>query len=124
MLRHGRYPKFLRAAHHHQNLRRRLDKMLHYAQTEALEIHHLAADQVGAVEVLIVPRRQLAARHANLGATQGLRLISILHPCQLHRQRTAAAAARLNTVIPPDTAPAYAQIAMVEQALRWVGVRT
>ncbi len=32
----------------------------------ALEIHHLAADQVGTVKILVVPLRQLAARHAHL----------------------------------------------------------
>src|ERR1700679_2010608 len=124
MLRHGRYPKFLRPAHHHQHLRRRLYKMLDDPQTEALEIHHLAANQVGAVKILVVPRRQLAPRHTNLGAPQSLRLISIVHPRQFHRQRTATAAARLDTVVPPDTPPAYAQTAMIEQALRRVGVRT
>src|ERR1700723_486194 len=95
--------------------------MLDDPQAEALEIHHLAADQVGAVKILVVPRRQLAPRHTNLGAPQSLRLIPILHPRQLHRQSTAAAAARLHTVVPPDAPPAYAQTAVIEQALRKIG---
>src|ERR1700679_1318808 len=124
MLRHGRYPKFLRPAHHHQHLRRRLYKMLDDPQTEALEIHHLAADQIGAVKILVVPRRQLAPRHTNLSAPQSLRLISVLPPRHLHRQRTATAAARLDAVVQPDTPPSYAQTGVIEQAFRRVGVRT
>src|SRR5258708_36829485 len=114
MLRHRRYPKFPRPAHHHQYLRRTFDKMLPLAQTNPVEIHNFAADQVGAVEIPIVPLRQLAARHTYLRATQTLRLVPILNPCQFHRQRAAAAAAGLNTVALPDTALADAQTSMLE----------
>src|SRR5579859_282554 len=114
MLRHGRYPKFPRPAHHHQHLRRTLDKMLHVSQTCAVEIHHLAADQVGAVEISDFPLWQVAARHTNLRAPQGLRLVPILNPRQFNRQRAAAAAAGLNTVALPNTAPADPQTSMLE----------
>src|SRR5258708_9229252 len=124
MLRPGRYPEFPRPAPHHQPLPRTLDKMLHASQTNAVEIHHFAADQVGAVEVPIIPLRQLAARHTNLRAPQSLRLVPILNPRQFHRQRATAAAARLNTVVLPDPAPADAQTSMLVQALGGIGVRT
>src|SRR6266403_2100162 len=124
MLRHGRYPKFPRPAHHHEHLRRTLDKMLHVSQPRAVEIHYLAPDQVGAVEIPVVPRRQLAARDTNLRAPQGLRLVPILNPRQFHRQRAAAAAAGLDAVVLPDPALTQHQISMLEQALRRVGVRT
>ncbi len=88
--------------------------MLHVAQPRAVEIHHLAADQVGAVEISDLSLRQLAARHANLRAPQSLRLVPILNPRQLHRQRAAAAAAGLNTVVLPDTALPQHQTTMIE----------
>src|SRR5450631_2618818 len=124
MPRYGRYPKLLRAAHHHQNLRRRLQKMLHSSQIDALEIHDFAADQVGSIEIPIVALRQFAAQHTNLRTAQSLRVVPILDAHQLHRQRTAAATAGLDSVVPPDVSLAYAQFSMIEQALRRIGVRT
>ena len=46
----------------------------------ARQIHHLAADQIGAVKILVVARRQFAARHADLRAAQCLRLIAVVRP--------------------------------------------
>src|SRR5229473_2648416 len=114
MLRHGRYPIFPRPAHHHQHLRRTLDKMLHLSQTNPVEIHRFAADQVGAVEVPALPLRQLAARHANLRTSQSLRLVPILDPRQFHRQRATTASTGLDTVVLPDAPPADAQTSMFE----------
>src|SRR5258708_4323068 len=106
MLRHGRYPEFPRPAHHHQHLRRTLDKMLHASQPNACELPPFEAVKVGGLEAPFTPLGRLAARHTTLPAPQALRLAPILTPRQFHRQRATAAAARLNTVVLPDPAPA------------------
>src|ERR1039458_2601766 len=98
--------------------------MQHGSQSQALESHHLAANQISAVKILVVALRQLAAQHAHLGAPQSLRLVSILDSREFHGQRPATAAAGLDAVVLPDTSLADAQTSMVEKAFGRIGVRT
>ena len=74
--------------------------------------------------LLLLPLMVAAGAHAPALAPQSLRLVPILHPRQFHRQRAAAAAAGLDTVVPPGIAPADVQTSMLEQALGGIGVRT
>ncbi len=112
------------AAHHHQDLRRRFHEMLHRPQADAVQIHHFAADQVGAIEILVIPLRQLAARHADLCAPQSLRLIAILdaRPVSPSTRRRCGRSPQCGSSA--RHLPADLQNSVIEQALRRVRMRT
>jgi hypothetical protein len=88
--------------------------VLHLAQVPTREIHHLAADEVGPIKILVVALRQFRARHTNLRTTQDSRLVAIVDARQLRRELPAAAPAGLNFVRHPRAADAQLQAAMLQ----------
>jgi hypothetical protein len=123
MLRHRRHPVFRSPRTTISACAGVSTKCCTTPSTDAGEIHHLAADQIGAVKVLVVALRQLAARHADLRAPQACAWSRSSTPSAWPSAgRRCARWLRCGSVRP--RAPARSATAMFQQAFGRIRVRT